>query len=50
MTGYTQKAVQKKIERRQWRIGQVLRKAPDGHVTIDLDGYERWVEGEREAA
>lgn len=50
LTGYTAKAVQKKIERRQWRVGQVLRKAPDGHVTIDLDGYERWVEGEKAAA
>jgi hypothetical protein len=47
LTGYTPKAVQKKIEKRQWRVGQVVRKAPDGHVTIDLDAYEKWVEGER---
>lgn len=47
LTGYTRKAVQMKIERRAWRVGQVLRKAPDGHVMIDWDGYERWVEGER---
>lgn len=51
LTGYTLKAVEKKMERRQWRIGQVLRKAPDGHIMIDLDEFERWVdEGDRAAA
>lgn len=50
LTGYTAKAVEKKIEKRTWRVGQVLRKAPDGHVTIDLDGYEKWVEDERAPA
>jgi hypothetical protein len=46
LTGYTPKAVEKKIERRQWRQGQILRKAPDGHIMIDLEEYERWVCGE----
>lgn len=47
---YTLKAIEKKIEQRVWRFGQVLAKAPDGHVMIDLDGFERWVEGEKVAA
>lgn len=50
LTGYTEKAVEMKIERGQWRIGQVLRKAPDGHIMIDMERYYAWVEGKREAA
>lgn len=50
LTGYTRSAVEKKIERRQWRIGQLLRKAQDGHIMIDLEAYERWVEGDQAAA
>lgn len=50
ITGYSEKAVRMKIESGVWRRGQVLAKAPDGHVMIDLDGYERWVEGEKAAA
>lgn len=49
-TGYTEKAVERKREEGVWRIGQVLRKAPDGHIMVDLDGYEAWVEGEKVAA
>ena len=45
MTGYTEKAVRRKIEDGVWLQGRVWRKAPDGHVTIDLQAYYRWVEG-----
>lgn len=48
--GYSVKAVQRKIEKGQWRYGQVLHKAPDGHTMIDLVGYEAWVESESVAA
>lgn len=44
ITGYTVKAIQRKIERGDWIEGQVWRRAPDGHIMVDLQGYERWVE------
>ena len=45
LTGYTVKAIQRKIERGDWPEGKVWRHAPDGHVVVDMMGYERWVEG-----
>ncbi len=45
LTGYTVKAIQRKIERGDWQEGKVWRRAPDGRIFIDLVGYERWVEG-----
>ena len=45
LTGYTVKAIQRKIERGDWQEGKVWRHAPDGHVVVDMMGYERWVEG-----
>lgn len=44
LTGYTVKAIQRKIERGDWQEGKVWRRAPDGRILIDLIGYERWVE------
>lgn len=44
MTGYTQKAVRRKIEAGVWIEGREYRRAPDGHIIVDLQGYERWVE------
>ena len=45
VTGYSIKAMQRKIERGDWIEGKVWRRAPDGRIHIDLQGYERWVEG-----
>ena len=45
LTGYTVKAIQRKIERGDWPEGKVWRHAPDGHVVVDMMGYDRWVEG-----
>ncbi len=45
LTGYTVKAMERKIERGDWQEGKVWRRAPDGRITIDMDGYRRWVEG-----
>ena len=50
LTGYTVKAVQRKIEDGVWRKNREFRRARDGHILIDLDGYERWVEQEKVAA
>jgi hypothetical protein len=45
LTGYTVKAIQRKIERGDWQEGKIWRHAPDGHIVVDMTGYERWVEG-----
>lgn len=45
LTGYTVKAMERKIERGDWQEGKVWRRAPDGHIMIDIAGYHRWVEG-----
>ena len=45
ITGYSVKAMERKIERGDWPEGQVWKRAPDGHITIDIVGYQRWVEG-----
>ncbi len=50
LTGYTVKAVERKIERGDWVEGHEYRKAPDGRILVDLDGYNRWVEKRRSAA
>lgn len=42
-TGYTVKAMEKKIERGEWAEGREYRKAPDGRIHVDLRAYEKWV-------
>jgi hypothetical protein len=44
VTGYSVKAMERKIERGDWIEGKVWRHAPDGRILIDLVGYQRWVE------
>ena len=44
VTGYTVKAMERKIERGDWLEGKVWRHAPDGRILIDLLGYQKWVE------
>ncbi|MES2264300.1 MAG: excisionase [Pseudomonadota bacterium] len=44
-TGYTEKAVRRKIEDGLWVEGIHYRRAPDGHITMNLLEYYRWVEG-----
>ncbi len=43
-TGYSVKAMERKIERGDWQEGKVWRRAPDGRICIDLEGFARWVE------
>jgi hypothetical protein len=50
MTGYTQKAVRRKIEEGHWVEGMQYMRAPDGHILVDMKGYEQWVESQRRAA
>jgi hypothetical protein len=50
LTGYSVKAMERKIERGDWQEGKVWRRAPDGRILIDVLGFQRWVEGPRKAA
>lgn len=43
-TGYTAKAIYRKIEEGIWVEGVHWRKAPDGHIFIDLNGVNAWIE------
>lgn len=33
-----------KIDKGVWMEGREYRRAPDGHILIDILGYEKWVE------
>jgi hypothetical protein len=44
LTGYSEKAVRRKIADGVWIQGLHYRKAPDGRITMDLQAYCRWVE------
>jgi len=45
ITGYTVNAMQRKIGRGDWLEGKVWVRAPDGHILISIEGFEKWVEG-----
>jgi hypothetical protein len=47
LTGYTEKAVRSKIEQGVWREGSHYRRAPDGRIHMNMEEYEKWVEGEQ---
>ncbi len=49
LTGYSVKAMERKIERGDWQEGKVWRRAPDGRIVIDVVGYQRWIEGQSPA-
>lgn len=46
LTGYTARAVETKISRGVWLEGKQYRRAPDGSILIDMEGYEKWVENQ----
>lgn len=50
ITGYTPRAVEAKIREGKWIEGRHYRKAPDGHILVDLKGYEAWVENQQQGA
>lgn len=47
LTGYTEKAINQKIDNGVWREGKEWRRAPDGKRFVDMRGYEAWIEGGR---
>lgn len=44
VTGYSEKAVRRKLEEGVWIQGKHFRKAPDGRITMNIQEYYRWVE------
>lgn len=50
LTGYTDKAVRRKIEDGVWLEGREYRRAPDNTIVIDTEGYQKWVENNPRAA
>jgi len=46
LTGYTDKAVRRKIEDGVWQENKEWRRAPDGHVMIDLEWYVNYMNSE----
>lgn len=49
-TGYTAKAVERKIADGVWLENEVWVRAPDGRILIRMAGYVAWVEGGKAAA
>jgi hypothetical protein len=47
ISGCTEKAIHRKVEEGVWLLGHEYRRAPDGTICIDVEGYNRWVEGGR---
>ena len=43
MSGYSRKAIERKIEDGVFLEGREYRRAPDGRLLIDLQGFEKWV-------
>lgn len=50
ITGYSEKAVRRKIQEHAWRQGREYKRAPDGRLLVDMQGYEKWVAGTSQAA
>jgi hypothetical protein len=44
-SGYSENAIRSKIHDGIWMQDKVWKKAPDGRVLIDVEGYHEWVEG-----
>jgi hypothetical protein len=45
-TGYSEKAIRRKMEEGIWTEGVHYRKAPDGRVFIHMPSVRRWIKGE----
>jgi hypothetical protein len=42
-SGYSEGAIRSKIRDGIWAQNQVIIKAPDNRILIDIEGYEKWV-------
>lgn len=43
-SGYSEDAIRTKIRDGIWREGREWKKAPDGRILINKEGYDQWVE------
>lgn len=50
LTGYTEKAVRRKIEEGHWLESKEYLRAPDGHILVNMEGFYAWVEAAKRAA
>ena len=50
ITGYTDKAIRRKIQEGVWTEGLHFRKSPDGRIQINMEAYTKWVESSQRAA
>ena len=46
LTGYSEKAIRRKIEDGVWLDGHEYVRAPDGRILVDMDAFNRWARGE----
>ena len=46
-SGYSEKAVARKIEDGVWVEGREYVRAPDGRLLIDTEGFNKWALGEQ---
>jgi len=44
LTGYSEKAINGKMDAGVWREGREWKKAPDGKRLVDMQGFELWVQ------
>lgn len=44
LTGYTERAINTKIDSGVWKFGELWTYAPDGRRVIIMGGYQKWVE------
>lgn len=44
LTGYTEKAINRKIDSGAWPYGKLWTYAPDGSRMVIMEGYSKWVE------
>jgi hypothetical protein len=50
MSGYSVTAIEGKIASGAWVEGREYRRAPDSRILVDIEGFEKWVEGQRQTA
>lgn len=49
ITGFTEKAIRRKIQEGVWLEGREYTRSPDGRILISIKGYTSWVERGRES-
>lgn len=47
--GYSEEAIQTKIQRGIWLEGHEYIRAPDGNILINIEGFNLWAENRRRA-